>query len=710
MIDGDAPSRVYRATRGALLHEFLVIQLARALRYRRAVGYFSTSVFAVATDAFAGFFRRGGNIELVCSPVFSRSDIHALSHGLYQARDWERRSLDEVLQLPRKSRSTAILSWALANRRFDVRIAALTKASQHSIYHEKIGIFTTVHGPCVGFEGSANESSNGYVDNFERITVHDGADSIRQEYEAERLAQQFEMLWNNSTPGVTVRSLHEAFLASILRIQEGVDVISSSEPASSPIQLPPTPPEYLRRPERLVLREYQELAIQAWFKADGMGIYSMATGTGKTITALCTLEELFRRSGPPLAIIIVAPYLNLVEQWKGIAKAFGLAPIICCGSRADWVGAVDAAMYLLNSGRRPMLSLITTNATFAEDAFQTAIQRLKVRTVIVADEVHNLGARNLQAALPPRVKLRLGLSATPERWMDEDGTQAVKDYFGATVFGLDLAEALKLEPPVLTPYSYHPVLVALEQDEKDEYLRITRTLAKYIDSPRTDNLSDIVLGLLLQRSRIVGCARNKISALASAIAPYRTTRYNLIYCGDGHVEIETTSAVAASSVPEISIVRQVEAVAKLLGTEFEMNVGIYTSDVSNEQRAVIINEFELGVKNALIAIRCLDEGVDIPNVRRAFILASSTNPRQFIQRRGRVLRRADGKDLAEIFDFVVVPPFDAFERGTPEFKVMRNLVTKEMARVTEFAKLSVNGPQAYGKLLPILSALRLMHL
>jgi superfamily II DNA or RNA helicase len=705
----ETPSEVFRGTGGRLLDDFLKVFIPRTHIYHRAVGYFSSSVFSVAMDEFADFFDRGGTMELVCSPVFSVRDIQALHSGLYSYRHWAQTTLAEILRSPRATRQTNLVSWALARRLLEVRIAVLP-GTQRAIYHEKIGIFVLNDAKLVAFDGSANESSNAYVDNFERVVVYDGRSTELQRAGANRLSDHFEKLWNNLTPGIDIYPLHDAFSLRMLCPRETKQMNLPSDFSPIPSVLPTAPAELLRQPSRLKLRDYQIDAINAWFSSGGVGIFSMATGTGKTITALCALEELYRRVGAPLVIIIVAPYLNLVHQWKEIAHSFGLDPISCYGSRSDWMGSVEAAVYLVNSGRRPLLSLITTNATFSESSFQAVISGLQVRTVLVADEVHNLGARDLQSALPQRVKLRLGLSATPERWMDEDGTQAVKDYFGPVVFNLDLRAALKLTPPVLTPYSYFPILVSLEPDEQEEYMRITRLLARYIDSPRAENLSDVALGLLLKRARLIACARRKLPALATAIAPYRNSRYNLVYCGDGHVEVESAAPSAARQVPETEVLRQVDAVARLLGTELDMNVGIYTSDVTSEHRSTILKEFEMGTKNALIAIRCLDEGVDIPNVRRAFILASSTNPRQFIQRRGRVLRRADGKDIAEIFDFVVVPPLNAVVQGTPEYRVLRNLTTKEMARVTEFADLALNGPQAHSKLLPILSALQLMHL
>lgn len=187
-------------------------------------------------------------------------------------------------------------------------------------------------------------------------------------------------------------------------------------------------------------------------------------------------------------------------------------------------------------------------------------------------------------------------------------------------------------------------------------------------------------------------------------------RFNLIYCGDGRVEVDAANTRVSDEVPDQTILRQVDAVTRILGQDFGMNITKYTAETDQQQRRTILEDFERGDKQALVAIRCLDEGIDIPKVRRAFILASSTNPRQFIQRRGRVLRRAEGKDKAEIFDFIVIPPLDQLEPGTPEFRTLRNLVEREMNRVVEFARLAINGPQATGKLRSVLERLHLLHL
>lgn len=706
---GDGIGGVHRGIGGTLLTSFLKKCLPAAHTYQRAVGFFSSSVFTAADREFAEFFGAGGQMELVCSPSLSAGDILAMGEGTHNSRLWSKRGIADIVKSPPERFGQNLLSWALATGALAVQIAVVPSGKARSIYHEKIGVFRTLNGDIIAFEGSANESSSGYVNNFERVLAHHQADGSRAGPPVRLICENFEQLWKNETPGLEIVPLHEAFRRRLLIVREENEPRRQSQTADEALNMT-IPSEIIFRPARLSLRPYQRAAIQAWFDHGGVGIYAMATGSGKTVTALCSLEALFQKVGPPLGIIIVAPYLNLVDQWRHEAAKFGLAPINCSGSRSEWVRAVDAAVFLTNQGTQPLFSLVTTNATFAGEAFQEVLSKIRVRTVLVADEVHNLGARHLQRCLPKRVSLRLGLSATPERWMDEDGTEAIAGYFGDVVFRFDLADALHADPPVLSPYAYHPVLVQLDPDEIEEYVEITRVLARYIDSPRLENLSDIALALLLKRARLIACARGKIRALANAIGPYRDTRFNLIYCGDGRSEVESVAERAASEVQEAPVLRQVDAVARVLGTEFEMNVATYTADTSKEARASLIDEFEQGRKQALVAIRCLDEGVDIPQVRRAFILASSTNPRQFIQRRGRVLRCAEGKERADIFDFIVVPPIDHVELGTSTFRVLRNLVTKEMARVTEFARLAINGPKAYSQLLPILEPLKLMHL
>lgn len=704
----DDNTEMVRGTDSRLLGGYLKRYLPQARMYQRAVGFFSSSIFSLAASEFECFFAGSGKIELICSPVFSEKDLKTLFDATY-APPKKGRLLAELFATDDRQLSQKVLHWALANDRLAIRIALVVQQPFDCIYHEKIGIMELGSGEVIAIEGSANESATAFRSNFERILVHHSCSSSKHIW-ASKIQNDFERLWSNTTPGLNVISLHEAFIGEHLVARPASSFVQFSGAEKEQHLQMNAPAEILKLPARLELRDYQERAILNWFENGGSGIYSMATGSGKTITALSTLERLFKKVGPPLVIIVVAPYLNLVDQWIEEANAFGLNPINCSGASQDWTARVDMGLFLNQTNERPILSLVTTNTTFSLPPFQRVLDKLSVRTVIVADEVHNMGARHLNRKLPEKVNLRLGLSATPERWMDEEGTKAIEDYFGKTVIDFDLEDALSGPKPALCPYVYHPILVSLNEEEVEQYMAITTQLARLMVNPSSDNLSDAALALLLRRARLIACAKDKMAAFRRAIYPYRNSRFNLVYCGDGRVEIDSASTSISNLVPQRDILRQVDAITRMLGNDLEMNVAKYTAETSKDDRRTILSDFSSGEKQALVAIRCLDEGVDIPQVRRAFILASSTNPRQFIQRRGRVLRRADGKDQAEIFDFVVVPPLDQLTSGSAEFKTMRNLVSREMARVVEFARLAINGPQATGVLRPILSQLKLLHL
>jgi superfamily II DNA or RNA helicase len=284
------------------------------------------------------------------------------------------------------------------------------------------------------------------------------------------------------------------------------------------------------------------------------------------------------------------------------------------------------------------------------------------------------------------------LSATPERWFDEIGTRALYDYFGQPISKLSLADAI--HQGALTKYRYFVHTVELEDEEAELYFDITRRIG-VLAASGSQQITDDSVGasqalkiLLLKRARLIASARQKIPALKRVVGPLKATMHNLFYCGDGTVE--TTDGETQ---------RQLEAVTKLLGIDLGMAVDSYTSETTLEKRAELRTRFGAGELNGLVAIRCLDEGVDIPATRRAFILASSSNPRQFIQRRGRVLRKSPGKDEAEVHDFIVIPQSQSWEPAI--FNVERNLFRRELARIVEFARLAENGHEVMMQLLPL---------
>ena len=437
-----------------------------------------------------------------------------------------------------------------------------------------------------------------------------------------------------------------------------------------------------RIPRSLQLRSYQRQAIANWFANRGRGTLKMATGSGKTITALAIACELYQRIGLQ-ALIVVCPYRHLVTQWATEAEKFGLQPILAFESIRQWQSQLSTGLYNVRAGSQPFVTVITTNSTLIGEGFQSQLKYFPEKTLIIGDEAHNLGAPRLEQSLPRKIGLRLGLSATPERYFDEQGTEFIFDYFGA-VLQPELTLASAIAQGALVRYLYYPILVDLTATEAQAYAKLTTRIGWAIAS-QENGIDSNMTPLLMQRARLVGAAANKIEALRQLMLNRRNTSHTLFYCGDGTTEDGRSEASD----------RQIAAVVRMLGVELGYRVNTYTADTPLTERERLRRQFETGELQGLVAIRCLDEGVDIPAIQTAVILASSSNPRQFVQRRGRILRPHPGKERATLFDAIVLPP--ELDRDT--WEVERNLLRKELRRFIEFADLADNAGEARIKLL-----------
>jgi len=684
----------YRTGDDDLVADFYLPCLRAASQYDRAVGYFTSGALALAAPALTPFLANGGQMRLVASPHLTQADVDAMLAGYESREEIVARAVQRELtarDLPDPVGDTlSCLSWLIAHERLEVRIALLSDIAAPGIYHEKIGVFRDTAGTRVAFQGSANESVGGLVNNFESILVFSSAHAGQAEL-VDQLDEDFQLLWDRQLSALEVIDLPEAARRTLIETYSPDRAERLVTRRGGGRQLPAAPTE-------LEIREYQRQAMAAWFAARGRGVLEMATGTGKTITALSIAARLYEeqaKRNEGLAVVVLCPYQHLVVQWMAEADRFGFGPLACFRSRQRWEAELRTRLLELRSGARPTVMAIVTNATFATRAFQSMLAELPAASLLIADEMHNLGAPALREALPEHVLFRLGLSATPERQHDTEGTAALQRYFGATAFELGLGDAIAMG--ALTPYRYHPVIIELDDEELERYLELSERIGLRMAIAAHDPDGDEqLMALLMRRARLIASARGKLPRLVELLRPRTTSTHNLIYCGDGQVSSDDGHEE-----------RQVEAVVRALGQRLGMAVNRYTADVDVDRRDNLRDRFADGELNALVAIRCLDEGVDIPETRRAYILASSTNPRQFIQRRGRVLRRSPGKDLADIYDFIVVPPASDEDRVDP---AERRLMARELERVVEFAGLAVNGPEALGELRNLRTRYNLLHI
>ncbi|MFC9880266.1 DNA phosphorothioation system restriction enzyme [Streptomyces libani] len=673
-----------------MVEDFYLPALASSVRYDRAVGYFTASVLAVLGQGVDEFAARGGTMRIVASPYLDQEDIDDIEAGYEVRAVMERAALRDLKQAtedPRAARGLGKLGQLVAEGRIDFKLAFVEQPGRVGMYHEKIGIFRDGRD-VVAFKGSANETRSGLVGNFEAIEVFRSWDP-RDAERAARISEDFDDLWNDRTHALRVVPFTEAAKKVVERIAQttaGRNDLDELPIGGAPITAAAQAlTGMLAIPQSLAVRDYQKQAVQNWFRNQGHGILRMATGTGKTLTALSAAAQLSsflrKKDDSSLLTVVVAPYQHLVDQWAKDIEWFGITPIRAYESTSSWSSRAYELVQALTLGAARGAVIVTTNATFGGEPFQNLLNAYTGPLLLIADEAHNLGARHLRTQLPDKAQYRLGLSATPERWFDDAGTDALKDYFGDIVFEMGIGEAIRRR--ALCRYTYTPVLVELDDEEAELYAEVSGKIARLIAAGTDLNEfadTDSPLGKLLKkRADIVGHARGKLAALHQEIKKRCKGSHQLIYCAEGKHPLLFQQGIDGP--------RQVDQVMSIVGNHLHMTAARYTSQTKRAERQDILRRFERDELQTIVSMRCLDEGVDVPASRTAYLLASSSNPRQFIQRRGRVLRKAPGKDRADIVDFVVVPPQggEAIQHETE-----RSLLRRELARVAEFAHLADN--------------------
>ncbi len=702
---------VYRSESDNILKDFYIPALSVAVKYDRAVGFFSASMLSYAAQGLSTFIDNNGEMRLIIGGALDAEDEQAIKEG-YELRDLAEKYGRHIIHTiestddPIFYRRIEILSWLVASGKLNIRIAFRKKG----MYHEKIGILTDAEGDKVVFQGAANETASALLPdfNFESINVFQ---CWRNEFQDHFMPYVvgFERLWENKSPNTLVLNFPEAAKEKLISIaKRGPKIISPHielelwnkyQDIDKDID---EKDEYPRIPEvfngeEFVIRAHQQKALNIWKSAEWRGIFAHATGSGKTITAIygaIRIYDAFKK----LFLIIAVPYQNLADQWVSILKDFNIRPIQCYENTNQWSSSLSEYITLYQTGSINFACIVVVNRTLQSDIFQGLLKQIPGdHLLFIADECHHHGTQNLATSLPQQAKLRLGLSATPEHYINKEANNRLTDYYGNVIDSYGLEQALK--DGVLTPYKYYIVPINLTEDEAEEYRQLSEQISRLAamrNGESSHQSGDEMLNMLLfRRARLLGRAQNKLLELESLLKKEKPTPFTLFYCGDGNSEDRESG----------DIIRQVEAVTQVLYKN-GWKCSHFTSRESREERIQLLDHFRLGIVDALVAMKCLDEGIDVPACRKAYILASGRNPRQFIQRRGRILRRSLGKDYAEIYDFfVTIPP--EIEEGSPYEK---QLIKAELERVAEFTRLAINEADAVRALLPVLDQYNLAYL
>ena len=690
----------YRSLIDDVVRQFYIPLLSQSVKYQRAVGFFSSSILAQIAKGITGLVKNGGTMELVASPRLLSEDIEAIRTG-YKKREQvvkdalfrELKSADNRFDKERLN----LLANLIADGILDIKIAFLENQSACGLYHEKMGILTDSSGNKIAFSGSMNETENAIIVNYETIDVFCSWKSEDAKERVFKKENAFTSIWNDYEPNIRIFDFPELKREIIDRYKvskPNYDIDDEEYPTiSEPIVYKQPEYHYPKMPSSVKLHDYQLEAIKKWKENNYRGIYDMATGTGKTFTGLGSLTHLSQQLDHKLAVIIACPYQHLVEQWVEDIEKFNMQPIIgySASGQKDWKTRLERAIRNQKLGvkGKEFFCFICTNATYSSDFVQAQLHKIKGDCLFIVDEAHNFGADYLSRLMLDSFNYRLALSATLERHHDEEGTRKLYNYFGQKCIEYDLERAIREDK--LSRYKYYPVIVNLTDEELKKYYDLTASIGKCL---KKDKLGKIILTeqgkrLCLMRARLVAAAENKVWELRKQIQPYIEDSHMLVYCGSASLPDESRDSLEVSSED----MRQIDIVTDILGNQMNMKVSQYTSKEDIEERKILTSEFAKGETiQALIAIKCLDEGVNIPSIKTAFILASPTNPKEYIQRRGRVLRKFPGKDFAVIYDFITIPKDlnDSIGSTESEINMGKGLVRNELTRAFEFARLADN--------------------
>ena len=668
-----------------IANDFYLPCMKNSVEYDRITGYFSSSIYSIAWASLKDFISNKGFIRLICSPYLSEEDCSAISRGNAAQTDAILKNAleQELLCLMEKeyvSKPATLLACLIANGTISIKIAVPLSNLHPTIkllFHDKVGIFRDSQGNCVGFRGSLNETYSGLSNegNVESIDVFQSWDGGKETTRTLEAVDYFERVWNGETESVLVEELPDEIKNKLKLISKGEEWEKLLDEVNAAILK-----EKKWTSQKQVggvtksLRPHQAAALESWENHGYKGILEHATGSGKTFTAICAIRNALKRKK---AVLVLVPSVGLLEQWQRELKTeitdLDVDYLICGGNHSTWKKNDILKIWLISGANRNTIVLSTMD-TACGQFFLSQIANIN-NLLLVVDEVHRIGSPKRSKALCIDASDRLGLSATPRRFGDIVGTKLIMDYFGGVLSPVySLQDAIR--DGVLTKYFYYPVTIYLSPLEQDKWnsitVRINRLYAQIMS--KQSNLDSCLSEprmkkLMLERARIVKNAEGKVSMAASIVAHnYEKGQKWIVYC-DNQTQL-----------------------TNVLNELLRLNIDAYEyhSEMVGDRSATI--DYYLSYGGVLVSIRCLDEGIDLPATTHALIIASSKNPREFIQRRGRILRKAKGKFFSYLYDIIVAP------NGEIKDDTRSNsIIESELARAIQFGEWAEN-PSCIAKL------------
>ncbi len=692
--------------------QFFLDSLYNSNKLDLLLGFFTTSAINILSYGFAAFLQRGGVMRVVLNQRVLPDDIEAMSKAdqieLYDnfidLNDLH--NLQNTLSKPTKHFFECI-AWLIAKDRIQFQFIKLK--SGNGLPHYKDGIFSDGNNK-IGFSGSCNFTGGGLMSNLERVQVFLDWEDEKSRNQIEELQNDFNSFFNKESNLVDYLDPNfiKQSIANNFEDKDLTDLINQEKEILNSLKNDNTYNEILVKAiEQLNIisntpkfpysegpRKYQTKAYSNWVDNNYQGFFAMATGTGKTITSLnCIIEEY--RKNNFYKFLVLVPTISLSNQWEDeIVNNFNFTEIISCSSVNEWEIRLKELGRSLKYNIDSNFCILTTYATFRSSKFQNIFNQYFTNILqditLIADEAHTFGSPALSQLMPNGILKRIGLSATPNRQFDDLGIASLSSYFNSYApnytFSFDMKEAINSS--VLSRYFYYPKFVTLSHDEMNKYAKISKELMKYFDFENGKyHDSPFVNQKLIERKNIIHKAKSKSTCLINIIDEIGAENFTkaFIYVPEGY-----ESNYAENDIDEFdnNDERLIQSYTKLLYDKYKFKLRTFTGETKD--RVEVLTQFKEGKLDALLAMKCLDEGVDIPQTKYAIFCSSTGNPRQYIQRRGRVLRKHKEKKFAYLYDMIVKPQLDPTSSDPTMLKIEKSIFKSELSRLINFAALSEN--------------------
>ncbi len=635
-----------------IVSDFLIPAIKESVLYRRSVGFFSSSVFEILGEGLDSLRKNNGRIQIICSPELSEKDLQGIQVGYAIKNSLVMELFNNDINNMMKSIDDVNLLKLIdfiSSGKMNIQIVDVENSV--GIYHDKIGLLSDFDGNKVLFVGSPNESANAYSNNYEKVRTAvswipgDMPRIIDDE-------EEFESIWNGKNEYVKRIDCTNVVISHFLKEAEkrGIDVPSSKDKSG------------------IKLRDYQKEAIDNWISNGYRGFFVMATGTGKTWTAIYAALEVTKVE--PILLVICAPYKHLVRQWfEDVHKVLPDSPTVLVSSENHgWEEQLMDALLSVKYGKKETVIAISTIKSFNTDRFDRIAQKSVLKRMLIVDEAHRF--KNLSESIHANYSYLLGLSATPFSKKQDLNGQMLMDFFGGQVYNLPIEYAI--EKKYLVHYNYFPIFVSATPEEEKDFERYTSLMMACF---RNGVCIDVEGAAKFKRARlrVLSMAQDKNERIDWILSQIYEDNHFIVYCGDGKLYEENTGEE----------IRHIQYIKERL-SNMGYKVSQFTAEENMKERMQLVTAFNKGMIDAMVAIRCLDEGINIPSINGAMILSSNDDYREFVQRRGRILRTYkddytdEEKKMANIYDVVVLPSTN------------RLMAQIELRRYYEYARLASN--------------------